>query len=189
MSVCLSQIRALYFSETWGQLVDTQYVKCQNAKGPYTSVSIIFHQVVNQFVLLRWDIFIILCTCPHSPAKKKYLKSFGQSVRPTICHHLDKNPPHIYVEDRFRLAFLMKLYTKNLSLQEHGKPLSSGSPPSRVNVCWRPFVIFVSKPNPDPPATKQAPSLNSKSKVQLSVPIVTWVGRFASNVSPVGLST
>ena len=65
--------------------------------------------------------------------KKKYLKSFVQSVCPTICHHLDKSPAHIWVKHRFCLALPMKLHSKNLSLPVHESPLSRGSPPSRVS--------------------------------------------------------
>ena len=114
--VCLFvSIRAPDFSETWGQLVDTQMLKFQNAKGPYTSVSIFSsNEIVSPSVLHKMRYFqrYLLTLITHTPLPKKYLMSLRHSVCPKISHHLDKSPAHIWVEHRFCLALLTKLHTK-----------------------------------------------------------------------------
>ena len=72
--VCLFvSIRALDFSETWGQLVDTQMLKFQNAKGPYTSVSIFSsNEIVSPSVLhkMRYFQVYLLTLITHTPLPK-----------------------------------------------------------------------------------------------------------------------
>ena len=104
----------------------------KNAKGPHTSCSKIYCLKVNQCVLnkSRRDIFYPVHTCPHHQRGKNISSpSVNLFIQVFIIHWT--KALYIPGKRRFRLVYY-QARPKNPPLPEHGRPLSRGSPPSRV---------------------------------------------------------
>ena len=131
-------------------------LKFQNAKGPYTSVSIFSsNEIVSPSVLHKMRYFqgYLLTLITHTPLQKKYLMSPRHSVCPKIsrssgqrlnssgsniaclklmltfkCNNLTQQ----HSPCRKVAMFGSAQKTNKLYLPKHGRPLSRCSPPSRV---------------------------------------------------------